>query len=209
VLTAGCLSIFPPLFAIFSRMQGTTTWIEAPDDVLEAADALLLYVIHGRQRRCEHTSKRRPLYKGAMDRARVLLNVQLTMRPDEQGLKYWFVPKGWEERLKLAGVHPETLKVEDDRRWAYAWQQLIKYTFTNKEQRKMIALGLEVPAPVPITKTVATKRKGKPEEEPELEADTQWEPVHLERHLNGYDRPEPRQIGICRKPGQALRRAVT
>ncbi|MBV9999947.1 MAG: hypothetical protein JO015_12650 [Verrucomicrobia bacterium] len=56
----------------------------------------------------------RPLTSMAMNQAKVLLNVR-----GRAGA--WTLNPKWRERLELAGVDPDGLRVIDERRWAWAW----------------------------------------------------------------------------------------
>jgi hypothetical protein len=121
-------------------------WLEAPEDVLEAVDALLCYLAPGR-RRCRNVSKlkRRPLYPLAIERAQRLLHVCLS-GPQHEGLRYWYLDKKWSERLKSAGIDSDSLEVIDERRWRHAWDQLkTENTFRISDQQRKISLGTEPP----------------------------------------------------------------
>jgi hypothetical protein len=126
------------------NMTATKTWIEDPADVLEMADCLLSYLDPGYTKYgFEHRRNRRAVYPTALKRAKLLLNVRSCIR---NGRQYWYVDPRWRDRLELAGIDPDDLKVVDQFRWAHAWDQLTNgSTFRKADQQQRIDSGIEPP----------------------------------------------------------------
>jgi hypothetical protein len=135
--------------------MATIQWVEDPDDVLEALDALLCYLLPGRTKcRNEYRLNRRALYAAVMKHAQLLLGV---CGCNLGGRHLWYLDKDnrWRERLALAGIDPDNLEVVDQFRWAHAWDQLKnENTFRKGDQQQRINLGLDPPPLEPIVKNV-------------------------------------------------------
>ena len=108
------------------------TFIDEPDTVRDSIRMILRHFGEGLEARCvPHQA-----FKKA---ARILK----CMAHLEEKRVTWSMGREWRERLKLAGLDPDSLEVVDEGRWDLCWEQLCEtWTFRDDVARRQIALGV-------------------------------------------------------------------
>jgi hypothetical protein len=109
-----------------------------PEELLEAMKALLLYL--------PEEGERIALTGRGLDWARRLLDVRYRTVPGQVGR--WHLERDWEERVKLFGIDPETMKVVDQNKFALIWSDLKRGERVSKHRQRLRINCLEEGEPV-------------------------------------------------------------
>jgi hypothetical protein len=145
----------------------TTFW---PEDVLSVIDLLLVYsgrhdklvrpLVSGSNKVRSHFQGRRSIHHRALKAAHSIVHFNHGLI---DGRPYWYICDGEDvfNRLRGAGINPDTCEVGDPYLWSLTWYQLnagVWPQFRMADQKRMAAKGFKPPAPAPITR-VATRVK--------------------------------------------------
>jgi hypothetical protein len=95
--------------------QSATPWPVLAENVLDAADMLVLCYVPERQKTARGTCCLRAELTGlTLQRAKELLGIT---RTEKDGRYYWRINPEWESRLQQVGVFPPTMGVIDEGLW--------------------------------------------------------------------------------------------
>ena len=135
-------------------------YIDEPKTVI---DCVRLLLCHTREKGYGRTIPHMSLKRAAR-----ILKLMVEYEPDKVT---WRLAREWKDRLKLAGLDPESLEVVDEERWDLCWEQLVEtWTFRDDVARRQIALGVKAKEKAGVrVRAVALPEKRRPDETSGLE----------------------------------------
>jgi hypothetical protein len=152
----------------FGRPGEVKNWVWTlwPEDVLDAVDLFCVYLGFnpklGRpftyqtmsRRGTEEVPMRRAISAKAQKCAMRLI---APSRANNRPKYYWYLPPKHRlgERLKGAGIDPDTIAVCNKRRWAFAWLQLTEQSFPHYNAARQEEL-VNTPGPDPAVEPITT-----------------------------------------------------
>jgi hypothetical protein len=96
-------------------------WVQYDEDVLEMVRMLVAYF------KRDATCGRSPVSQNAIKKAARILGAHAYSDTAEHSTgrrRKQYLGKAWRERLETAGINPDTLEVENRKRWALSWEML-------------------------------------------------------------------------------------
>lgn len=146
-----------------------TTWTWWPTDTLDALDLLLVYlgaspklvrpkiVTTFRKDSRNTATMHRALHDKAIRSATAIVHPGKRM-PDRRGL-CWYITSSMDlkGRMATAGIDINTMLVNDERRWAFTWQQVTTgnvITYSGPENEKLYNSDYPTPPVDPVVKHV-------------------------------------------------------